>query len=252
MGISNYSRAGTLLVTFAFGAGLLSDLSGRPAQKDKQMADMPGMDMGGSSKMGPSMMAMAGHMLMTPLRPLQPGDEDKAWAVVAAAKATIERYKDYRKALADGYVIANEKVEQTQYHFNSDANNRAADDHFDPSRPSSLLYFRTPHQRFRLEGVMYTARLHAPEEELNERIPLSIARWHQHTNFCAAPADKVKEYFGAHPKFGMFGSIKTQEACDAEHGHFHPFLFNWMTHVFPYEKDLKDIFSMDDDVEHVH
>ena len=44
---------------------------------------------------------------MTPLRSKQPGDLEKAKDVVAEVKATIERHKDYRKALLDGYVIAN-------------------------------------------------------------------------------------------------------------------------------------------------
>ena len=202
--------------------------------------------------MGPSMAAMAGHMVMTPLRPKQPGDEEKAQAVVAAAKATMERYQDYHKALADGYVIANPKVKQAQYHFIKEANNQEAGLRFDPSKPTALLYRRTPHQSYKLEGVMYTASLQTTENELNERIPLSIARWHEHVNFCAAPADRVKDYFGAHPKFGMFGSIHTKEACEAEGGTFLPYVFNWMIHVFPYERDFKDVFSMNDDVAHVH
>jgi hypothetical protein len=56
----------------------------------------------------------------------------------------------------------------------------------------------------------------------------------------------------ARPKFGMFGSINTQAACAAERGDFHPYLFTWMIHIFPYELDFKDIFSMNDDVPHVH
>jgi hypothetical protein len=55
-----------------------------------------------------------------------------------------------------------------------------------------------------------------------------------------------------HPKFGMFGSIKTEEECKAERGVFQPYLFTWMIHVFPYESDVKDIFSMNNDVAHVH
>jgi hypothetical protein len=97
---------------------------------------------------------------------------------------------------------------------------------------------------------MFTARATATEDELNERIPLSMVRWHEHTKFCAAPADRVKEYFGEHPKFGMFGSITTAEACKAGGGTFFPVIFNWMIHVFPYESDLKDVFSMNDDVPH--
>jgi hypothetical protein len=213
------------------------------------MADMNGVDM---SSMGPSMAAMACHMYVTPLRPEQPGDKEKARAVVDAVTSTMEKYKDYRKAIADGYLQANPEVKQPQYHFNNEAYARAADAHFDPSKPTSLLYISTPTQTFKLEGVMFTARPNATEDELNQRIPLSVAHWHKHINFCTAPADRVKEYHGDHPKFGMFGSIHTREACEAEHGTFMPTVFTWMIHVFPYEDDPREVFSMDDDVPHVH
>jgi hypothetical protein len=49
----------------------------------------------------------------------------------------------------------------------------------------------------------------------------------------------------------MFGSIHTEEACTAEGGIFHPHVFTWMIHVFPYEANMKDIFSMNDDILHV-
>src|SRR5271165_304649 len=246
---------GTLALAFTIGAVLLAALPVRGWQKDQKMGDMPGMDMSGKGEMGdmgPSMAAMAGHMVMTPLRPVQPGDEEKAKAVVAEAKAMMERYQDYHKAMEDGYIVANPKVKQAQYHFVKEANNQEAGLHFDPTKPTALLYRRTPHQQYKLEGVMYTASLQATDEELNARIPLSVARWHEHVNFCAAPADRVKEYFGAHPKFGMFGSIHTKEACDAEGGNFIPHVFPWMIHVFPYETGFKDVFSMNDDVAHVH
>jgi hypothetical protein len=242
-------------VTVILAACLSTGLSGRPGQTDKQMGSMPGMDMSDGSemrKMGPSMAAMAGHMTMTPSRQPQPGDLEKAKAVVATARVTMERYKDYRKALEDGYIVANPKVDQAQYHFMNKANELGAMDHFDAAKPTALLYRKTPHLKYKLEGVMYTANRDATQDELNQRLPLSIVRWHQHTNFCAAPADQVKGYFGAHPKFGMFGSINTKEACDAARGHFYPFMFNWMVHVFPYESDFKEVFSMNDDAAHVH
>jgi hypothetical protein len=220
-----------------------SDPSGNPCDP---MAGMAGMNV-----MGESMAAMANHMCMTPMRAAQPGDEQKAKAVVAQVRAAIEKYKDYKKAVADGYVQANPAVDQPQFHFNNEANAKLADSEFDPSRPTSLLYLRTPMQKFKLEGVMFTARPNATEDELNQRIPLSVARWHKHTNFCGAPADKVKEYFGKNPKFGMFGSIHTKEACNAEGGTFMPVVFTWMIHVFPYEDDLKNVFSMNDDIPHV-
>jgi len=238
--------------------------------QDKPMAAMPGMsskpaggdpshpcdDMGGSvesmSVMGQSMAAMTNHMCITPLRPMQPGDEERVKALIKQIRDAIDKYKDYKKALADGYVIGNPKVEQPQYHFTNEAYVHLADTQFDPTKPSSLLYYHTPTQRYRLEGVMFTDSTSATEDELNQRIPLSIARWHEHTNFCAAPANKTYEYHGENPKFGMFGSIHTAEACKAEGGTFFPVMFSWMIHVFPYETDLKDVFSMNDDVPHVH
>jgi cytochrome c556 len=222
----------------------------QPGSSPHQCDDLHSM--GGMSVMGESMGAMTNHMCITPLRAREPGDEEKVKAMVAQIRAAIEKYKDYKKALADGYVIANPKVVQPQYHFTNDANVRLADTMFDPTKPSSLLYYQTPTQRYKLEGVMFTANPSSTEDELNQRIPLSVVRWHEHTNFCGAPADKVKEYFGDHPKFGMFGSIHTKEACQAEGGTFMPVIFTWMIHVFPYEDNLKDVFSMNDDEPHVH
>src|SRR6266699_1332446 len=217
----------TVAFTLIFGAALLTVPLGHAWQQSQQQGSMR-----------PSMAAMAGHMYMTPLRSKQPGDLEKAKAVVAEVKATIERYKDYRKALLDGYVIANPKLKQPQYHFMNQANTREADLRFDPSKPTALLYRRTPKQEYKLEGVMFTASPDATEDELNERIPLSIARWHRHINYCEAPEDRISDYQSAHPKFGMFGSINTEEACKAERGIFHAHMFTWMIHIFPYEPDF--------------
>jgi hypothetical protein len=219
-------------------------------QADQSMANMPGMDKKDMADMGPSMAAMAGHMYVTALRPAQPGDEEKVRAVVAQVHASIERYKDYKVALADGYVIGNKDVDEPQYHFISQANTAAAETHFDPARPSALLYFKDRKLKYRLEGVMFTVPPNASEDELNSRIPLSQVRWHKHIDFCAAPASRVQEYLGQHPKFGMFGSIKTAETCKAEGGTFYPTIFTWMVHVFPFETDMKNVFSMNDDIPH--
>ena len=194
---------------------------------------------------------MSGHMYMTSLRPLQPGDQQKADAIVAAAKAAMAPYQDYRKALADGYVIFLPNVSQAQYHFTRYDYGLEARFRFDPSKPTSLLYRKTADGGYRLIGAMYTDRVNASEDELNARIPLSIARWHQHINFCKAPAGEKAEYFGPNAKFGLRGSITTKEACDAAGGEFQPHLFGWMVHVYPYESDAKKIWStMDDDQGH--
>jgi len=190
---------------------------------------------------------MAGHMYMTSLRPVQPGDQQKADAVVAAAKAAMAPYEDYRKALADGYHIFLPDVPQAQYHFTRYNYAFEARAYFDPSKPTSLLYKKTADGGYKLIGVMYTDRVEATEDELNQRIPLSIAHWHQHINFCKAPAGEKAQYFGPNAKFGLLGSITTKEACDAAGGEFHPHIFGWMVHVYPNETDPTKIWSVDDD-----
>jgi hypothetical protein len=192
---------------------------------------------------------MAGHMSMTTLRAGQIGDQQKADAVAAAAKRAMAPYQDYRKALADGYVIFLPDVPQPIYHFTKREYGFEAAFHFDPLKPTSLLYKKTADGSYKLVGAMYTDRKAASEEELNERIPLSIARWHQHINFCKAPKGQEAAYFGPDAKFGLRGSITTEEACNAAGGEFRPHLFGWMVHVYPYETDPKKIWSVDDDDE---
>jgi hypothetical protein len=190
---------------------------------------------------------MAGHMHMTSLRPVKSGDQQKADEIVVAAKAAMVPYQDYRKALADGYEIFLPNLPQAQYHFTKHEYGLEARLHFDPVKPTSLLYTKSPDGGYKLVGVMYTDRVDATEDELNERIPLSVARWHQHVNFCKAPAGRKLEYFGSNAKFGLLGSITTSQACEAEGGQFFPHIFGWMVHVYPYDADPKKIWSTEDD-----
>lgn len=228
------------LLWLAFGLGI----RGVPAQ-DRQPADP--QDVAASSMTPHDMAHMPGHMYMTTLRQPNAGDRQKADSLVAAAKAAMAPYRDYRKALSDGYEIFLPEIPQPQYHFTKYAYALEARSHFDPLKPTSLLYKKTADGGYELVGAMYTDRVDATEEELNERIPLSIARWHQHINFCKAPAGQKAAYFGPDAKFGLRGSITTQEACEAAQGKFYPHIFGWMVHVYPYETEAKKIWSTDDD-----
>ena len=166
---------------------------------------------------------MAAHMYMTTLRPMSAGDQQRADALVRAAIAAIAPYKDYRKALADGYEIFLPEVPQAQYHFTKYEYGRQARLRFDPLKPTSLLYKKTADSGYELVGAMYTDRVDATEDELNERVPLSVARWHQHINFCKAPAGQQTAYFGPAAEFGLRGSIATKEACEAAGGTFYDY-----------------------------
>jgi hypothetical protein len=206
---------------------------------------------GAADSAAPGMAHMQGHMTMTALRSPQPGDAARAEAIVLAARAAMQPYQDYHKALADGFKIFLPNVPQPQYHFTNYKSAWSAHSHFDPAKPTSLLYKKTPEGSYQLVGAMYTDAVDASEDELNARIPLSVARWHQHVNFCKAPAGQKALYFGPKARYGLLGSITTQEECSAAGGVFYPHIFGWMVHVYPYEKDAKQIWSTDDD-DHGH
>jgi len=229
----------TAILSLAIGwAPCFATAQGASSQPSAMSADMPGMS------------HMAGHMFLSTLRPSQPGDRQKADAIVAAARQAMDPYRDYHKALADGYRIFLPNIPQPLYHFTNYENGREAAAHFDPLKPTSLLYRKTADGGYKLIGVMYTDRVGATQDELNERIPLSIARWHQHVNFCKAPAGQWAGYFGPDAKFGLMGSISTKDACDAAGGFFIPHVLGWMVHVYPDESNPKDVWSIDDDHGH--
>jgi hypothetical protein len=209
--------------------------------------DMPGMKMGQGSEekdqqtehgamdamshmhhhqMGP-------HMYMTKLRaPATAADWAKADQIAGELRESIERYKDYHVALADGFRIFMPNLPQSEYHFTNYYNGFLESFTFDPARPTSLLYKKTK-TGYDLIGAMYTMPKRVSEDQLNERVPLSIAQWHLHTKMCMPPRDQ-REHVDR-TKFGLQGSILTKEACTEAGGTFYPVIFGWMVHVYPFE-----------------
>jgi hypothetical protein len=233
--------------------------------KPDKTTDMPGMQMPTQSKspasgasdsdpeqgMAAAMhsmeshhMDMGPHMKMSTLRPVKPGDEQRAQEVVAAARKTAEKYQDYKVALKDGYEIFLPNVPQPMYHF---TNYRYAFDaafNFNPEHPTSLLYEKHGAD-YKLIGVMYTAPKRFTEDQLDERIPLSIAQWHEHVNLCLPPRDQRQQLFQSNPKFGLQGSITTEDECNAAGGRWRPQVFGWMVHMYPFETTQDSIWSVD-------
>jgi hypothetical protein len=196
---------------------------------------MPGMDHAGASgSMAHEHVGMGPHMRMSAPRPRGAGDQSRADAIVHTLRAAVAKYRDYRVAVAEGYIQYLPNVPQPRYHFTNWGNAYLAEFGFDPARPTSLLY-KPVAGGFELIGAMYTAPQRFSEDQLDERVPLSVAAWHQHVNIClprgtrAATADWRK--------FGFGGSIATAGDCDANGGTFHPVIFGWMVHVYPFEQD---------------
>ena len=221
------------------------------SQRQQQGMDpnMPGLDMNDAKAneahavhdMTPGEHAHNAHIHMTSPRPETREDAAHAKEIVEQLRNGIAKYKDYHVALADGYKIFLPNLPQPEYHFTNYRNGFLEAFTFDPARPTSLLYKKTS-TGYELAGAMYTMPKRATEEQLNKRVPLSVASWHLHTNLCMPPANQRRE--ADWTKFGLRGSIATQEACDAAGGRFHPVIFGWMVHVYPFEDSSDKIFAM--------
>ena len=189
-------------------------------------------------------MEMGLHMKMTALRPPDAVDRRRADEIVATLREAISEYGDSAAAESHGYRMFLPNVPQKMYHFTNWSDAFEATFHFDPARPTSLLYDKTP-RGYRLIGAMYTARKNATEEDLDRRIPLSVAQWHAHVNICMAPSGREREMLASHARFGLRGSIATESDCADAGGRWVPQLFGWMVHVYPFEKDPAQVWSVE-------
>jgi hypothetical protein len=252
------ARSGLVLAAVFVMALLLAAMPGHhaamqqnpAAQEAAQPQGMPGMDMSdekASEKDAVNEMtpghhdAHSLHMTMTAMRPQTPEDVRRAEEIVAQLRAGIEKYRDYHAALDDGFKIFLPNVPLPEYHFTNYRNGFLEAFAFDPARPTSLLYKKTA-TGYELVGAMYTMPKRATEEQLNARVPLSVAMWHLHTNLCMPLKEQLRNVDWT--KFGLRGSIATEDACDAAGGRFRPVILGWMVHVYPYEDSLDRIFAM--------
>jgi len=186
--------------------------------------------------------SMAGnpHLKFTARRAPTPEDLARANTLINELRHALEKYRDYHGALQDGYRQFLPKAKLPVYHFTNYREGFLEQFSFDPVKPTSLLYRKIP-DGFELIGAMYTASRRATEEELDRRVPLSVATWHAHVNICLPP--KAGRATADWTLFGPKGSIATKAACDAAGGVFYPQLFGWMVHVHPFETTRENIWA---------
>ena len=193
------------------------------------------------------MKAMAAHMAMTSKRSSNAADSIRAAKLVTELRSSISRYRDVRVAVDEGFTqFAPQIKDQTVYHF---TNYRWALENafrFNPEKPTSLLYKKDASGKFVLIGAMYTAPKRYSEDQLNERVPLSVAQWHKHVNWCL-PRDKSgwAQTKNGRPVYGPLG-VSTREECDSAGGRFMPQVFGWMVHANVYESDDPRVIWGDD------
>jgi hypothetical protein len=179
------------------------------------------------------------HLTMTSRRPASPADARRADAVVEALTAALERYKDSRVAIGDGFQPILLQLPLPEHHFTNYRNGFVGAFTFDPVRPTSLLY-RKRNSGYDLVGAMYTAPKWFNEDQLHARVPLSVSTWHAHVNICLPPQGTRRPDW---LRFGFRGSIASEAACHEADGRWFPQLFGWMVHVYPYERAPERIWA---------
>jgi hypothetical protein len=180
------------------------------------------------------------HLVLSTPRTTTTADSARAAALVATIRKELGRFRDVKVAIAEGYEQFLPNVPQPVYHFTNNRYGLAAAFAFNPTLPTSLLYRRNAGGGYTLTGVMYTAPLTMSEAMLDRRIPLGMARWHRHVNWCLPRRGEEGRWLetrdGA-PLFGPRSPIATEAECDAAGGRFVPHLFGWMVHVNAFESD---------------
>jgi len=195
---------------------------------------------GAVEAMIPHQRHMGPHMKWTALRPANAGDAQRADQIVLALRQALAKYKDSRVAVEDGYVPVHPERTPRHYHFANKQRRFLARVRFDPAEPTALLYKKTGDD-YELEGAMYTAPRGMSEDQLNDRIPLSVAQWHAHVNLCLQPDGSGRRI--TRKQFGFKGTIATESECQQSGGRFVPQAGGWMIHVYPFESTPAKIWT---------
>jgi hypothetical protein len=188
------------------------------------------------------------HMEVTPVRKATTADSAKAMSVVKELRASIAKYADTTAAVRDGYkMFAPQLKTQKTFHFTKNSNAFKEAFRFNAGKPTSLLYEKDSTGKLKLVGAMYTMPKRASAEKLDKRIPLSVAQWHKHVNWCVPgkknPARWLERKSGL-PVFGPESPIVTKAECEKAGGEFKENIFGWMVHANVFAgDDLASIFG---------
>ena len=222
-------RTPLILVIFA----LMPAVAAAQSHDHSHGADSDPATADGAAAMG-GPIVQTPHLKLTAMRAPNARDSARGVAIMRDLREGIEPYRNYRKAIEDGYRIFLPKIPMKVYHFTNYRRSIWAGRSFDARKPSSLLYERQPDGGYTLVGAMYVAKRDATPDELNARVPLSLAQWHAHVNICVPPLrDRARwrETENGQMKFGPAGAISTKAECEREDARFIPQMFGWMVHV---------------------
>ncbi len=183
---------------------------------------------------------MAGdpQMRLTALRPGTAADSARALAFIEDVRRLLAKYQDVQAAAVDGY----RKQWLPTFKTATSTTSRAGTERSKPwcgsipARPTSLLYRQESDGHFRLIGAMYTAPASLADDSLNALIPLSLARWHAHVNWCVPPPGAGNRWPETRSG-GPIAGISTRAGCDSVGGTFRPRIYDWSIHVYAFAGD---------------
>ncbi len=228
---------------------------------------------------GHMQMMMENHMRMTDLRPATPEDETRAHDILENCAARSRAIATIKWRSHRGCGSSCRKFRRTFIISPISPRPAASTKGALISRiQGSLLYAKNADGGYTLVGAMYSAAPDATPDDLDAIVPLSVARWHVHTNICL-PADltlddilhnnlgadradepgmlpvsaspnalELNHRYGflADGRFGFEGKISDAGQCTAAGGHLVQQAFGWMVHVYPFAgDDLKVAYGMD-------
>ena len=218
-----------LLLAFLIAAAGLLLLAARSSSQTAAHAATPAAPASRSASIA------ALHMEMSPFVAPTARDSVRAARIARTLRAALEPFRDTTAAVAAGYRMFAPKLrDQKVYHFTNNWRGMEEAFRFDAAKPTSLLYAKGPDGRFTLVGAMYTAPKRFGPDTLDARVPLSVAKWHKHINWCLPPRGDTQRWLDRHngePVYGPESPIATKDACEAAGGIFRANVFGWMVHA---------------------
>jgi hypothetical protein len=170
--------------------------------------------------------------------------------VTSGSRSTTDTANSLRRSRSSGSITSRTIDGPLRTHFA-----------FNPEKPTSLLYKKDESGSFVLVGAMFTAPKGYTAEKLDLRVPLSVAQWHKHVNWCLPPRgqnERWTEQRNGRPVFGPLG-VSTRVECESAGGRFEKEVFGWMVHANVFASDDPDVIwgdehkmSGEEMVEHRH
>ncbi len=175
------------------------------------------------------------HLQLSPVRAATADDSTRADMLLIDVRDALRKYGDVRVAAADGFEeLPGPAGKHSIHHLSNWAWASAESRRFNPAKPASLLYREDADGTLRLAGAMYTAPASASVAELDQRIPVSFARWHRHVHWCTPGTGSGAQWLAMRegsPEYGPRSPVATRDACTALRGVFYNQVFGWMVHV---------------------